>query len=298
MSNSLGLDVDSVKTLCRITKSAKGKCPMATLAETSTARLVPALSRGLDVLEIFLRTDEPQSASNVVDRLGLPRTTVHELLNTLLARDYLRVSQGDVKRFTLGPLVLQLGQRYHESLRLHTEAQRVAEELMAQCGETVHVAMLEGNEVFYLLKVDSPQPVRMVSALGTRVPAHATAVGKVLLAHLPDQELSAAVSLTALTPRTITDLQELRRQLAQCRAQGWAEEFEESNADAGCIAAPVHDHDGPVVAAISISAPSSRHTDANRERWRKLVVAAAAELSHRLGYLDRSSPKRDPNDND
>jgi DNA-binding IclR family transcriptional regulator len=271
---------------------------MAIQTEPGTVRLVPALARGLDVLEIFLRTDEPLSASNVVERLGLPRTTVHELLNTLLARDYLRVSHGDVKRFTLGPLVLQLGQRYHESLRLNTEAQRVAEELVAQCGETVHVAMLEGQDVFYLLKVDSPQPVRMVSALGTRVPAHATAVGKVLLAYLPEHKLSVSGSLAALTPRTITDPQELRRQLARCRAQGWADEFEESNVDVVCVAAPVHDHDGPVVAAISISAPSSRHTDANRKRWRNLVVAAAAELSHRLGYLDRSNPNSEPDDDD
>ncbi len=121
------------------------------------------------------------------------------------------------------------------------------------CQETVHVAILEDTDVIYVAKVDSTQAVRMVSAAGRRLPAHCTAVGKMLLASLPAEELAARLpdgaGLRAMTPRSVTDVAALRKELEQVAERGFAVEESESNPDVSCVAAPVRDRSGRVVAA-------------------------------------------------
>src|SRR3954451_15449493 len=146
-------------------------------------RVVPPVNRTLDILELFL--DRPRlSARDITERLGLPRTTVHELLVTLVARSYLISVPGQPVQFRLGMPLFQLGAAFAGQLDLVREAQDVAQEVAAACDEAVHVAVLNGADVIYLVKVDSTHPVRMVSAVGRRLPAHCTAVGKMLLASL------------------------------------------------------------------------------------------------------------------
>lgn len=249
------------------------------------ARLTPAVTRALDILELFLDADEPLPGPEIVRRLGLPRTTVHELLTTLTARGYLVQASG---RYRLGVRVHQLGNAYAERLDLADEGRQVARGVAEACDETVHVAILEGTEVVYIAKVDSTHAVRMVSATGRRLPAHCTAVGKMLLASLPDEELRAripdGVPLAAMTPQSITETPALYAELAAARERGTAVEDRESNADVSCVAAPVRDRDGAVVAALSISVPTLRWDDERREELRALAASGAEELSSRLGY--------------
>src|SRR3954454_7175117 len=146
-------------------------------------RAVPAVTRTLDILELFL--DRPSlSAPEITERLGLPRTTVHELLSTLTDRAYLIAMPGQPTRYRLGMRLFQLGSVFADQLDLSQEALQVAREVAAACDETVHVAVLDGTEVVYVAKVDSTHPVRMVSAVGRRLPAHCTGVGKMLLTGL------------------------------------------------------------------------------------------------------------------
>ena len=256
-------------------------------------RAVPAVGRALDILELFL-DEERLSAPEVAGRLGLPRTTVHELIGTLVERSYLAPAGGQPVRYRLGMRPFQLGAAFADHLDLAREAQQAAAEVAAACGETVHVAVLDGTDVVYVAKVDSTHPVRMVSAVGRRLPAHCTGVGKVLLAGLDLEELAARYprgrALPAMTPRSITSLRRLRACLADVRELGLAYDERESNDAVHCVAAPVHDHGGALVAAMSISVPSFRWSDQRRREWSELVRRGAAGLSERLGH--RPAPRR------
>lgn len=249
-------------------------------------RMAPAVLRAADILELFIGPDRELSASEITERLQLPRSTVHELLTTLVARNYLVRRLGQETVYALGPKLLELGSRYQERLEFAAEADAVARLVAKECNETVHVAVLDGLEVVYVTKIDSTHSVRLISEVGRRLPANCTGVGKVLLAGIPPERLTEMLrgrSLPALTENSVTSRNELRKQLDQVRATGVAFEMRESNPDAGCVAAPVVDSTGKWVAAMSISIPTSRHTPDGWERWEKLVREGAAELSRRLG---------------
>ncbi|MFD7087606.1 IclR family transcriptional regulator [Streptomyces sp. NPDC059892] len=253
-------------------------------------RLVPAVTRALDILELFLDGDGTLSAPDVIRRLQLPRTTAHELLTTLAARSYLAAVPGQPGRYRLGVRSYQLGSRYAEQLDLAAEGGHVAREIAETCDETVHVAILEETDVIYIAKVDSTHAVRMVSAAGRRLPAHCTSVGKMLLASLPGAELENRIAgheFTAMTPASITDPEVLRAELAEIRERGVAVEHRESNPDVSCVAAPVRDSAGRVVAALSISVPMIRWSDAREEELARLAVKGAGALSARLGHRGR-----------
>ncbi|MER7723027.1 IclR family transcriptional regulator [Streptomyces sp. NPDC096323] len=253
-------------------------------------RLVPAVTRALDVLELFLDGDGTLSAPEVTRRLQLPRTTVHELLTTLAARSYLVTVPGQPGRYRLGVRTYQLGSRYAEQLDLAAEGQQVARQVAETCGETVHVAILEGTDVIYIAKVDSTHAVRMVSAAGRKLPAHCTSVGKMLLAALPERELDARLAgleLTGMTPNSITDEGELRAALTSVRERGIALEHRESNPDVSCVAAPVRDRSGQVVAALSVSVPMIRWSQEREAELATLAVEGAEALSGRLGHHRR-----------
>ncbi|MEV8523949.1 MULTISPECIES: IclR family transcriptional regulator [unclassified Streptomyces] len=250
-------------------------------------RLVPAVARAMDVLELFLESEGSLSAPDVTRRLQLPRTTVHELLTTLSARSYLAPVPEQPGRYRLGVRNYQLGSRYAEQLDLAAEGQQVAREVAETCGETVHVAILEDADVIYIAKVDSTHAVRMVSAAGRRLPAHCTSVGKMLLAALPEAELDARLAgreLAAMTAASITDPAALRTALAEIRARGVAVEHQESNPDVSCVAAPVRDSAGRVVAALSVSVPMVRWSGQREAELAELAQKGAADLSVRLGH--------------
>jgi len=249
-------------------------------------RAVPAVSRALDILELFL--DRPAlSAPQITEALGLPRTTVHELVTTLVDRGYLDATPGAPIRFRLGMRLFQLGSQFADRLDLVREAQEAAAEVAQACDETVHAAVLDGTQVVYIAKVDSTHPVRMVSAVGRRLPAHCTAVGKMLLSGLSGETLDALFprnsTLTGMTPNSITSPTRLRTHLTRIREEGVSYDDCESNEAVRCVAAPIYDHGGRMVAAMSISVPTIRWTDARSVEWTALIRSGAEALSRRLG---------------
>lgn len=250
-------------------------------------RAVPAVTRTLDILELFL--DRPSlSAPEITERLGLPRTTVHELLSTLTDRAYLIAIPGQPTRYRLGMRLFQLGSVFADQLDLAHEAREIAQKVAADCDETVHVAVLDGADVVYIAKVDSTHSVRMVSAVGRRLPAHCTAVGKALLSELSPDALDARCprdrELPGMTPHSITSPARLRAHLEEIRERGLSYDECESNEGVFCVAAPIHDHTGAMVAAMSISTPVIRWNAERRDEWSELIRSGAAELSQRLGY--------------
>ncbi|GAA2108858.1 IclR family transcriptional regulator [Actinomadura alba] len=250
-------------------------------------RMVPAVGRALDVLELFL--DRPTlSAPDITERLGLPRTTVHELVTTLVERSYLVPVSGQPTRYRLGLRLFQLGSVFADRLDLAAEGREAALKVAAECDETVQVAVLDGTDVVYVAKVDSTHPVRMVSAVGRRLPAHCTGLGKMLLSGLGAEALDARYprdrKLPGMTPNSITSPARLRSHLGEVRARGLAYDDCESNEAVHCVAAPVYDHTGAMVAAMSISVPTLRWNDDRRREWGELVREGAAGLSARLGH--------------
>ncbi len=253
---------------------------------------MPALDRGLAILELFL-DGEQLSAPDITERVGLPRTTVHELVATLVARHYLVPLDGRPTRYRLGAMLARLGGAFGDQVDLVREGSEVARRVAANCGETVNVAALDGADVIYLVKVDSVHPIRMVSAVGRRLPAHCTSLGKAMLAALPEARLAELFPRTAplasMTQHSITTVRALRANLDEVRATGVAFDERESDAGMWCVGAAVRDHTGAVVAGLSISTPEMRRTPENDERWVHLVTDGAAELSERLGYRGPTS---------
>jgi IclR family transcriptional regulator, KDG regulon repressor len=250
-------------------------------------RAVPAVARALDILELFL-DGQRLSAPQITERLGLPRTTVHELVTTLTDRGYLIAEHGQPTGYRLGMRLFQLGNVFADQLDLAHEALPTARDVAAGCDETVQVAVLDGTDVVYIAKVDSTHPVRMVSAVGRRLPAHCTGLGKMLLSGLTPEALDARYpagrALTAMTPRSITSPARLRAELREIHERGIAYDDCESNEAVCCVAAPIHDQSGEMVAAVSVSVPILRWDEDVRDRWGELVRHGAMALSARLGH--------------
>jgi DNA-binding IclR family transcriptional regulator len=251
-------------------------------------RVVPAVARAADILDLFLADAETLSMPEIIAALGLPRATVHDLVSTLVGCGFLAPVPGQPHRYRLGLRLFQLGSAYAERLDLPREGAHVAAEVAARCDETVHVAVLDGTDVVYVAKVDSTHSVRMVSAVGRRLPAHCTAVGKMLLAGLSDDEFARryppGTALAAMTQNSITSPEKLAGEIAQIRAEHLAYDDCESNASVACVAAPVYDSTGKMAAAMSISVPTVRWTDEIARRWATTVTEGAHQLSTQLGF--------------
>lgn len=250
-------------------------------------RVVPALDRGLRILALLAEHKIPMRVAEIASALGLPRSAAYELISTLAAHQMIR--QNDLGEVTLGPQTLVLGSAYDTRIDFETLARDTVHRVMSQCDETAQIGVLEGREVYYVAKADAPRAVRLASTVGARLPAHCTALGKMLLALLPLAELDAlldAKPLERLTERSITDAAALRRHLDEARAQRFAWEECESNANIACVAAPVVDARNMPVAALSISTPLARMNAQRRYQLRAIVTEHAKKLSMQLGAAE------------
>ncbi len=219
---------------------------------------VQSLERGLAVIRAFGPEEPELTLSDVARRTGLTRAAARRFLLTLADLGYVR---SDGKHFALTPRVLELGYAYLSSLSLPEIAEPHLERLAAEVRESSSVSVLDGDEIVYVGRVPTSRIMRVSINVGTRFPAHATSMGRVLLAALAPDELDAYLAraeLRALTERTITDPAVLRAELDRIRTQGWALVDQELEEGLRSIAAPIRDRDGHVVAAVNVSAHASR----------------------------------------
>ncbi len=248
---------------------------------------VKSALRVLDIFELLAQFPDGISLSEISTRLAIPKSSVHGLLATLLGRGYLRAGRHD-HTYRLGARLFELGSRYMAGADLLTEGQDVVRETAHACDETVHLAILDGDEVLYIAKEEGTSTVRMVSAVGKRFLAYGTGVGKMLLSALPAEELERLYprdrALAPITAHTIVDPAAFRRELTETRTRGFATDCEESTPGLCCIAAPVFDSGGGMAAAISISVPTVRFTAERQPGLRLLVQQSADRLSRLLGY--------------
>lgn len=214
---------------------------------------VQSFARGLAVLRSFGAHAPAQTLSEAAERTGLTRAAARRILLTLVQLGYVAHNG---KWFRLTPRVLELGFAYLTSLPLWQQAQPAMEALVDTVQESCSAAVLDGPEIVYVLRVQARRILSLTLGVGSRLPAHCTAMGRVLLAGLPQAEWGprlAAMPRTALTSRTVVDVERLVEVLAQVHRQGWALVDEELEAGLVTLAAPVFDRTGQVVAAINIS---------------------------------------------
>ncbi len=236
------------------------------------------------VLKEFSRTDRELGITQLARRLGLAPSTVHRLVSTLVDEGLLERGPGGVYR--LGLPVYELGLTVFPSVSLHDASRPVLASLRHTTAETVQMGVLDGLDVVYVERLDSPQTLRILHRTGHRLPAHSTSTGKVLLAHLPGDILRERLRdwrPARITPYTITDEGDLLAELARVAERGWAQNIEEGALGAASVAAPVRGDDGTVIAAISVVGPISR---ARRDlpRHRAAVITAARHISALVGY--------------
>lgn len=231
--------------------------PVDGAAPPRDRQFVQSLERGLSVIRA-LSAPEPQTLSDVARATGLTRAASRRFLLTLQQLGYVHLSG---TRFALTPQVLELGYAYLSSLTLPEVAQPHLERLVEEIHESSSVSVLDGTDVVYVARVPTRRIMRVAISVGTRFPAYATSMGRVLLAGLSEPDLSeviAASDLQPLTPETLADERSLRTELDKVRSQGWALVDQELEAGLRSIAAPIHDADGNTIAAINISAQAAR----------------------------------------
>jgi IclR family KDG regulon transcriptional repressor len=249
--------------------------------------LTQSVLKTLDILDCLASSQQPLSTQEVAQQCGLSRPTAYRHLVTLLTRDYVATGQ-DGGRFQIGARVLSLGKSFLDRLDLPDIAKADMRELSQASKETVYLGILDGTEILYVGKVDSPQQVRMHCVIGTRNPLHCTALGKAILAFLPSEERAALldqITLTARTANTITDRSALEENLALVRARGYAIDEMEIEEGIRCIGTPVFDHTGYVVAAISTSGPAFRLSLTRIHDMAEAAMRASRAISSKLGYV-------------
>lgn len=219
---------------------------------------VKSAGRTLDVLETLAASPERRSLVDLARTLGIPKSSLHGILRTMVQRGWVE-ADGTGTRFGLGVRALQVGAAYLETDDTVGLLGGVLDGLSREFGETVHLGRLDGENVVYLAKRESVHPLRLYSAIGRRLPAHATALGKVLLAQQPDDSFGTLLTwpLTQLTPHTITDRERLRAECATIREHGYAVDRGENTEGIVCFAVAVPLH-SPASDAISLSVPAAR----------------------------------------
>jgi DNA-binding IclR family transcriptional regulator len=237
------------------------------------------LERVFALLDCFTAEEAHHTLAELAARTGIPKPTVHRLTGVLVDQRLLRRTRTG---FSLGLRLFELGELVGERRHLRDASLPVLEELFEQTHETIHLGVMDGDEVLYFMKIAGYRAFPLPTRAGGRWPAHASALGKVLLAFDSAEQLRKTLpsELKALTPYTITGLNRLSAQLARARREGVAYESEEAVLGNACVAAPIFNLARRPVAAVSVSGPPMR---LRAEQRAPVVRRAAARITARIG---------------
>jgi DNA-binding IclR family transcriptional regulator len=256
----------------------------ARTAKPARARL-SSVANSIRLLTSFSGEEDELGITALASRLRLAKSTVHRLAATLTGAGFLE-QNSDNGKYRLGIALFELGALVRRRMDVANEGRPRLRELLEKTGETVQMGIIDHLSVLYVYEMESPHAIRMAAAVGGRAPLHCTAVGKVLFAHQPEDFVNRVLEggLTAFTPKTVTRRDALLAMLADVRAREHAIDDEESESGLRAVAAPVRNQNGIVVAAVGIAAPVQRMNKKVMQTCVPMVVAAANEVSARLGY--------------
>ena len=248
--------------------------------------VVQSVDRALSILEVLSDYSEGLGVTEISDKIGLHKSTVHRLLGTLIYKGYV-VQDAESNKYKITLKLFELGNKKVENMDILAASKPYTRELMEKVNEVVHFVIREGNNIVYIDKVEADNTIRMASTIGRRSPLYCTSVGKAILAQLSDEEVERiwnSSKIEKLTEFTITSLEEMKKELEKVRQRGYAIDNEENEPGVRCAGAPVFNRFGKVEGAISISGPTFRVTEDVVDKFASDVVKYASLISKELGY--------------
>jgi IclR family transcriptional regulator, KDG regulon repressor len=247
---------------------------------------VASVRRALSIIEILANAPNGMGVTGVSRKIHAPKSSTHTILLTLARSGFLQ-REDRTGNYILGLKILTLGSLNLDKTDVRTQAQGYLHNLVEHTGLTAHLAVLDGNQLVYVDKMDSPGMVKMNTWVGRRIDAHCTALGKALLASLPADrfdELYESKALAQRTVRTISSRDALRRELQRIRVRGYAVDDEECGIGVRCVGSTVFDREGKAAAAIGLSGTTAEISRERLESLGKLTRGSAGKLSRILGF--------------
>jgi IclR family KDG regulon transcriptional repressor len=253
-------------------------------AERPTYR-VQVLERAVDILQVLSEDSHELSAGDVAERLSLHKSTIHRLL-TVLDQHRLIRRNAETGRYALGLRLFEFGTHAVRGLQLREQAQPHLDQLARETGETAHICVLDKGDMVSLAYAEGPRSLRMPATVGRRTPAYCSAVGKAMLAFLPESALDEVLAhpLHACTEKTLVTRAALLADLRQVRVRGYSIDNEEVEKGLRCVGGPVWNYTGEVAAAVSVAGPAFRITRTRVPAIARAVLAMTRRLSLELGY--------------
>ena len=248
-------------------------------------RRLSSVATAIELLKAFSEDEVELGISTLAKRLGVAKSTAHRLATTLVSENLLEQDRATGK-YRLGIALFRLGTLVRRRMNVSEVARPHLFSLRETTNETVHLAILDGTDIMYVYFLESTQAIRMRSDLGLRKPAYCTAEGQAILAFSPPEVVAAVIrnGLPARTPNTITEADKLARALDGVRARGCAVDDEESEVGVRCVAAPIRNDAGEVVAAVGVAGPVSRLSKRSLSAFMPHVIRTADAISARLGH--------------
>jgi IclR family acetate operon transcriptional repressor len=246
---------------------------------------VQSLTRGLSLLEALARAEGGLTLTDLAQRVQLAPSTAHRLLATLEKMGYV-YQGGEMGRWYIGLQAFTVGTSFLANRDFVAQSHPYMRRLMEQSGETANLGILDGTEAVFIDQVQCREMMRTIVKLGSRVPLHASGVGKAIFAALPDEQIDAILKVKGLpriTGNTITSPETMWASIRVIRQRGWSFDDEEHALSTRCVAAPIYNEHAEVLGAISLAGPSSRLPDERIKQLGPLVAHTAEELTHRLG---------------
>jgi IclR family transcriptional regulator, acetate operon repressor len=251
----------------------------------SSAVQVQSLTRGLSLLEALARAEGGLTLTDVAQRVQLAPSTAHRLLSTLEKMGYVYQS-GELGRWYVGLQAFTVGTGFLANRDFVAQSHPYMRRLMEQVGETANLAILDGTEAVFIDQVQCRETMRTIVKLGSRVPLHASGVGKAIFAALPDEQIDAILKVRGLpriTENTITVPETMWASVRVIRQRGWSFDDEEHLPGTRCVAATIYDEHGEALGAISLAGPSSRLPDERIKQLGPIVAHIAEEITRHLG---------------
>jgi IclR family transcriptional regulator, KDG regulon repressor len=249
--------------------------------------MVKSVSRALDIIDIVSSKKDGLGVTEIAKQMDINKSSVYRILSTLVQYGYMEQDE-ETSRYKLGYKFLEMSSKLLESIDLRKEAKPYLQKLEKETNEVIHLVVYDQGEVIYIEKLEGTETLRMHSKVGKRAPMHCTAVGKVILAHLPPNvvlDILERKGMPKHTDKTITDKDEFLKELAQVKQNGYALDLEENEYGIRCIAVPLFDHLGKVIAAVSVSGPTIRMTDERIEQLQARMLEIGKQISARLGHV-------------
>ncbi|MEH7116213.1 IclR family transcriptional regulator [Neobacillus vireti] len=246
--------------------------------------VLQSVQNGLRILQLFTVEKPVWGITEIANALQMSKSTVSRLMADMLEEEFI---QREGNRYSLGFSVLSISGVITSHLEIHRESKDILKKLVIDLGETAHIAILEGNEITYVHKIECKNPVPLLSSIGKRNPITCTSSGKVLLTFQKKNMIESIIKegLPQMGPNCPLEAQQLTDQLSQIKKQGFSICIDEMHQNVVSIAAPVRDYTDKVVAAVSVVGTKDRIQDHKIISFTDRIIEAANEISNRLGYI-------------